>query len=534
MSERPSLARGAAIVTIATAVSRVTGFVRVVVVAAAMGTTYLANVYQTANTAPNVIFELVAAGVLTSVFVPTFVDYIVRGEKEEGWEAANALASVALVALVGLAMVLGLAAPLVMRALTVGIADKALRAQEIALGATFLRLFAPQVVFYGAGMIMTGALHANRRFALPAIAPIFNNLVVIGVYLTYAGMRGSRPPGVGGITPAETWVLGAGTTFGVVAMTVCLIPELRKLGWRYRFRFDPKHPAVRKGARVGVWALGYAGGYQAGLIVVLLLANKVRGGVAAYQWAFTFFYLPHALFAVPIFHVLFTAMAEHAAKGEDEGFLARLRDGLSILSFVLLPIAAFLIVAAQPLTRLTLQYGVMSGTDAELVARVLEAFAIGLPTYSAFLIYTRAFYAVSDAKTPALVNAGAVAVASGAGAILFLAGPKESSVEGLALGHSIGFFVGTVVIARLFTRRFGATGGTKLAATLVRTVGMSSLALAAMTVAQLVLPEGSKPAYLVNLVGTAAVGAGVYLAGMRLVRAPELTRVASGLRRVFR
>jgi putative peptidoglycan lipid II flippase len=317
-------------------------------------------------------------------------------------------------------------------------------------------------------------------------------------------------------------------------MTLCLIPQLRKLGWRYRFRFDPKHPAVRRGARIGVWALGYAGGYQAGLIVVLLLANRVKGGVAAYQWAYTFFYLPHALLAVPIFHVLFTAMAEHASKGEDEGFLERLRDGLSFLAFVMLPIAAFLIVAAGPLTRLTLQYGVMSGTDAELVARVLEAFAIGLPTYSAFLIYTRAFYAVSDAKTPALVNAGAVAVASGAGALLFFAGPKESSVEGLAIGHSIGFFVGTLVLAHLFTRRFGASGRTKLAATLVRTIGMSVLALAVMTVAQVLLPEGSKPALLVNLLGTAAAGGAVYLIGMRLIRAPELARVSSGLKRVFR
>jgi putative peptidoglycan lipid II flippase len=533
LSESPSLARGAAIVTIATAVSRATGFVRVVVVAAAMGTTYLANVYQTANTAPNVIFELVAAGVLTSVFVPTFVDYLVRGEREEGWEAANALASVALVALVGLAVVLGLAAPLVMRALTAGVRNPALRADEIALGSTFLRLFAPQVVFYGAGMIMTGALHAHRRFAMPAIAPIFNNLVVIAVYLTYAAMRSSRPPTVGSITSAETFVLGAGTTLGVIAMTVCLIPQLRKLGWRLRFRFEPKHPAVRKGARIGVWALGYAGGYQAGMIVVLLLANKVRGGVAAYQWAYTFFYLPHALFAIPIFHVLFTAMAEHAARGEDRGFLERLRDGLSILAFVLVPIAAFLVAAAQPLTRLTLEYGVMTGSDAAQVARVLEAFAIGLPTYSAFLIYTRAFYAVSDAKTPALINALAIAISSALGTILFLSSSKGSSVEGLALGHSAGFLVGTVVIARIFTRRFGAAGGTKLAATIVRTTAMALLALAAMTVAQAVLPDGSKPAYLINLVGTAAVGAAVYLAGMRIMRAPELERVGRGLRRVL-
>ncbi|HZA20258.1 MAG TPA: lipid II flippase MurJ, partial [Actinomycetota bacterium] len=103
-----SLARGAALITVATAASRITGFVRVVVVASAMGTTFLANTYQTANTAPNLIFELVAAGVLTSVFVPTFVDYVVKGRQREGWDAANALTSVALVALVALSLLVAL------------------------------------------------------------------------------------------------------------------------------------------------------------------------------------------------------------------------------------------------------------------------------------------------------------------------------------------------------------------------------------------------------------------------------------------
>ncbi|MEO8322927.1 MAG: lipid II flippase MurJ, partial [Actinomycetota bacterium] len=190
-------------ITLATAVSRITGFIRVIVVAAAMGTTFLANTYQTANTAPNLIFELVAAGVLTSIFVPTFVEYLVKGEEKEGWDAADALTSVALAGLVVIAALMALAAPLIMRVLTIGVDDAALRDGEVRLGATFLRLFAPQVIFYGAGMIMTGALHARRRFALAAVAPIFNNVVVIGAYLLYTSMRGSKVPSVDGIGTGE-------------------------------------------------------------------------------------------------------------------------------------------------------------------------------------------------------------------------------------------------------------------------------------------------------------------------------------------
>lgn len=526
MTSQNSLARGAAVITVATAVSRITGFIRVVVVAAAMGTTFLANTYQTANTAPNVVFELVAAGVLTSIFVPTFVAYLVKGRIDEGWKAANALASVALVGLVALSLLVAALAPWILRLLTIGVADPELRAQEVALGSTFLRLFSPQIAFYGAGMIMTGALHAHRRFALPAIAPILNNVVVIGVYLTYAAMRGDRDPTVSGITEAEVFLLGAGTTAGVVAMTLCLIPQLARLGWRFRFDFDLSHPAVRKGARLGVWALGYAGGYQAGLIVVLLLANKIEGGVAAYQWAYTFFYLPHALFAVPLFHVLFTAMSEHAAREESSQFVGRLRDGLAMLAFLLFPLSAFLFVVAEGLTRLTLEYGVMTEAGAAQVAVVLIAFVVGLPTYSAFLVFTRAFYAFGEVKTPALVNAASVAAASVLGALFFLWLPPRDAVAGLALGHSAGFAFGTLLIARAFARRW-APPADALASSLRRTASVTIVALAAMMAAQRLLPDSTKAALLVNVAATALAGSVVYLTAMKLAGAPELRRLRS-------
>lgn len=527
----PTLARGAAATTLATAASRVTGFVRVVVVAGALGTTFLANTYQTANTAPNVIFELVAAGVLTSVFVPTFVEYLARGEREEGWRAADALASVAVVALIGLALLVALAAPLVMRLLTLGVESDSLRESEIELGARFLRMFAPQIVFYGAGMIMTGALHAHRRFVLAALAPIFNNLVVISIYLIYAAMRGDAPPTVGDITDAEAWVLGAGTTAGVVAMTVVLIPQLRRLGWRFRFRFDPRHPAVRKGARLGVWALSYAGGYQAGLIVVLLLANRVEGGVAAYQWAFTFFYLPHALFGVPIFNVLFTAMSEHAARDQRDALVVRLRDGLAMLGFILIPIAAALVCLAAPLAKLTLEYGVMTEAGAELIGRVIGAFVIGLPAYSAFLVVTRAFYSVGDTKTPALINGVTVLLASVAGAALFFWTSPSWSVAGLALGHSAAFVFGAALLLRSFSREVGTVVDAALRRSLVRSLVAALVAAVVMTAVRLVTPEESSVDALASTLLTGGAGAATYAGIAHVLKAPELGRVRALVRR---
>lgn len=520
----PSLSRGAAAITIATAISRVTGFIRVVVVAAALGTTFLANTYQTANTAPNLIFELVAAGVLTSVFVPTFVEHLVAGRREEGWDAANAMTSVGLVALVGVAAVVALAATPIMELLTLGVSDRDLRASEVALGARFLRMFAPQIIFYGLGMIMTAALHAHRRFALAAVAPIFNNLVVIAVYLAYAAARGDRPPTVDGITDGETLLLGLGTTAGVVAMTLCLVPQLLRLGWRWRFRWAPSHPAVRRGARLGVWALGYAGGYQAGLIVVLALANRIEGGVAAYQWAYTFFYLPHALVGVPIFSVLFTAMAEKAAADDTAGVVDRLRQGLGMLAFVLIPVAAAAFVLAGPIAVVALDHGAMGRADAALVGRVLAMFALGLPAFSTFLVLTRAFYAVGETKVPAIVNGIAVVVSSLVGASLFVILDEPWKVPGLAIGHTIGSLLGAALLAK----RLGSRLEPLRAPTLTRTVAYALVGAApaalAMTGVQRIDPgTGAMEGLLLAVAGLA--GAALYLLVMTWAKVPELERV---------
>jgi putative peptidoglycan lipid II flippase len=501
-----------------------TGFIRVIVVAAALGTTFLANTYQTANTAPNLIFELVAAGVLTSVFVPTFVEHLIAGRREEGWDAANAMTSVGLVALVIVAAAAALAATPIMRLLTLGVSDQELRASEVALGARFLRMFAPQIIFYGLGMIMTAALHAHRRFALAAVAPIFNNVVVIAVYLAYAAARGDRPPTVEGITTGETLLLGLGTTAGVVAMTVCLIPQLRRLGWRWRFLWAPHHPAVRRGARLGIWALGYAGGYQAGLIVVLALANRIEGGVAAYQWAYTFFYLPHALVGVPIFSVLFTAMAERAAMDDRGGLVERLRQGLGMLAFVLIPVAAGAVVLAGPIAVVVLDHGAMGRADAVLVGRVLAMFAFGLPAFSTFLVLTRAFYAVGETKVPAVVNGIAVVASSLIGAAFFLTLDEPWKVPGLALGHTLGSFLGAVLLARRLGSRLGSLGDTALARTVVHATAGALLAAVAMAGVQRV-DLGTETLNGLRLAAAGLIGAGLYLLVMAWLKVPELERV---------
>lgn len=223
-------------------------------------------------------------------------------------------------------------------------------------------------------------------------------------------------------------------------------------------------------------------------------------------------------------------MSEHVARGEEEALLDRMRDGLGMLAFILLPTAAAMVAVAEPMSQISLQYGSMTVSGATLVGRVLAAFAVGLPTYSAFLVFTRAYYALGDTRTPAIVNAITVALAASGGALLFTVLPDEWKVPGLALGHSIGFLAGSVILTRLFTKHVGAVGSTKLSATVMRALVLSLAALAVMLVVRAVGPSASRSGYVASFVITAGAGLLVYVGGMYLLRAPELQRIAGLLR----
>src|SRR5439155_16310621 len=166
-----------------------------------------------------------------------------------------------------------------------------------------LRWFMPQIVFYGLGAVIIGLLNAHRKFAAPMFAPILNNVIVIATMLAFAAMSSQEHPTVSGVTGAQKLVLAIGTTLGVVAMTVVLLPSLRRLGFRLRWRFDWRHEAVRKIARLAAWVFVYVAMNQLGLLVVIILAAK-KVEYTAYSAAFIMFQLPHAIFAVSIMTAL--------------------------------------------------------------------------------------------------------------------------------------------------------------------------------------------------------------------------------------
>jgi len=455
------LVRSTALMSIGTALSRLTGFLRLAAMAFALGVaeTRLADAYNVANNTPNIIYELVLGGILTSVFVPVFVEQLASRERGEAWHVARAVMTVAFVVLAAM-MVIGIvAAPWIVRLYTFRVEPAAREASQ-QLATLFLRFFMPQIVLYGLGAAATGLLNAHKRFVVPMFAPILNNLVVIASFLAFAAMdSGAAAPGPGTISLAQKMVLAIGTTAGVVAMTVALWPSLRGIGFRFRWAFDLRHPAIRKLLRLSGWAVGYVVVNQIGLLIVIVLAAGVRGGYTAYQGAFIFFQLPYAIFAVSIMTALLPSLSELWVRGDTAGFRERLARGIRGSAFVVIPAAAGYLVLARPIVRLLLEHGVTTASSTDLLAGILVFFALGLFPFSAFMLFLRAFYAMQDTRTPLFINIFAVALHTAVNFVYF----PLMGVKGLALGHATAYTFAALASGWVLRRRLGGLEGRSLA-----------------------------------------------------------------------
>jgi putative peptidoglycan lipid II flippase len=517
----PSLLRSSAIVGLGTALSRVTGFLRLAAIAYALGLTALASTYGYANETPNMVYELLIGGVLTATLVPLFVQHL----EEKDDDAVSAIVTVSTILLLLGSIAAVLVAPWIARLYALQ-APEAGRATQQAVATGLLRLFMPQMFFYGITALATALLNARRRFAAAAFAPILNNVVVITLFVSLPRLL-SGPLTLQRVRHDSSLLLllGLGTTAGIAAMAVALLPALSRAGIRLRVLFGWRHPAVVTLMRLSGWTVGYVISNQIALWVVLLLANGKPGGVFAYLAAYAFFQLPHGLFAVSLMTAIAPELASAAARGDLEAMRDRLSLGLRMITVVVLPAAAAYIGLARPIVVAGLQRGQFHASDAARVADVLVAFAVGLLAFSVYLFCLRAFYSLKDTRTPFLINCFENALNIALALVLY----PWLGVRGLAFSFAGAYIGAAIVTLVLLRRRLHGIGGGRLAATSGRVL-VASAAVCGVTwlAGHLVGWHGTIRAIGATGLGL-AVGAAVYVGIMALLGADELRMVWAAL-----
>lgn len=520
--------------TAGTVVSRLTGVVRLAAMVAALGIaeSRLTDTYNLANTAPNILYELVLGGVVTSVFVPVFVELLEKEDRDEAWRVISAVITVSLLGLAVLAVVAIVTAPAIagFYAGRLEGGDQALQQETITF---LLRLFLPQIVLYGIYFLLAGVINANKRFGPPMWTPILNNVVLFAVFLFFHQTYGEVT--LATITDTQLLLIGLGTTASVAPMGLLLIPYARRIG-RLRPTLAVRHPAVGKLARLAPYVAGFVIANQAGYIVVQWLANEQQGAYSAYISAFTFFLMPVGLFVWSITTALLPVMSEHAAKERWDLMRGQLGTGVRATAFLMIPTAVFFCLLAPLMTRILLEHGVATAASTRLVADVLRLFVLGLVQFSIFQLFVRAFYAMQDSKTPFLVNV-LVVVTNVVLAVPFFV---RFRVEGIAGAQAVANTLGMVVLGIALARRLD---GIELPQ-VWRSVWRACVAATAMGI---VIWAAAGP--LDDLIGAVGGGGGsllgrailltallvlaavVYLGSARALRVPELAYISDLVRR---
>jgi putative peptidoglycan lipid II flippase len=513
------LLKSSALVGVGTALSRITGFARVAAIAYALGVSTLAGVFSYANETPNIVYELLLGGVLTATLLPQFVRHLASDDDD----ATSAIFTVAMLALLGIAILGIVLAPVIVELYTLRVTGPG-KADQQELATAFLRCFMPQMIFYGFTALATAALQARERFFAAAFAPVLNNVVVIAIFLTLPQIA-ARPISVGRVLNDDALLLfiGLGTTAGIVAMALALLPALRAARIHLRFLASWKHAAVRTMIRLSGWTIGYVIANQIALWVVLVLANEKRGGAFIYLSAYAFFQLPHGLFAVSIMTAVAPELAAAGGRADAPALRHRFSRALRLTLTVLIPAAAVYVALARPIVVALLQRGAFSAADASVVADTLVGFAIGLPFFSTYLFALRAFYSLEDTRKPFFLNAAENLVNIVLALVLF----EALGIPGLAFAFSGAYAVAAVVTLVTLSRdrRVGGLGGRGIELSAIRVLAVSAVAGGVAWLAGRVIGWDDTGAAIASVVVGGVAAAAVTVGGMTLLRVEEFTEL---------
>ncbi|MFE0696762.1 murein biosynthesis integral membrane protein MurJ [Streptomyces sp. NPDC058869] len=519
------LLKSSAVMAAGTLVSRLTGFVRSLVITAALGAAMLGDSFTIAYTLPTMIYILTVGGGLNSVFVPQLVRAM-KDDKDGGEAFANRLLTLVMVALAAIVAIAVFAAPALIHMLSPTIAND-VAANSVAV--TFARYCLPTIFFMGVHVVMGQILNARGKFGAMMWTPVLNNIVMIitfGLFIWVYGTSAESQMGVDTIPPEGVRLLGMGTLLGLVVQSLAMIPYLRETGFRFRPRFDWKGQGLGKTIKLAKWTVLFVLANQAGVLVVTQLSTAAGAasgqdgtGFLAYSNAQLIWGMPQAIITVSVMAALLPRISRAAHDNDPGAVRDDISQGLRNSAVAIVPVAFTFLALGLPMC--TLLYA-SSGTEAaRSMGFILMAFALGLIPYSVQYVVLRGFYAYEDTRTPFYNTVIVAAVNAAASALCYVVLPARWAVVGMAFSYGLAYAVGVGVAWRRLRNRLG---GDLDGAHIVRTY--ARLCMAALPAA---LVGGAVGFGILELVGTGALGSlaalicgGLLLLGIFFVAAKKM------------
>jgi len=516
------LAVNTAIVGSAFIVSRVLGVVREAVIAGRFGTSAQYDTYLQAFSIPDTLFLIIVGGAVGSAFIPVFTRLLGRGQETEAWHLTSTLinASVVLLSLGGI--LLGLLAPELVAAVIAPGANPV--NQAVAVNLTRILLLSP--LFLGLGGWAMGILNGRQHFLLPALAPIFYNLAIIGGAIFLAPSMG-------------IYGLAWGVVAGALLHFLIQVPGLVRVGMRYTPRLNLRDAGVSEVGRMILPRIAGQAAFQVNVIAMRSISSfLVAGSLSAFNYAYLLMLLPHGVFALSLATVTFPTMAAQSAAGDFTALRKTLSGAVKVLLFVTIPSAVGLFVLRTDLVEALFQFGKFNSTSTELVASALSYFAFGLVSYAVVEEITRAFYALHDTRTPVIVSVTTVILNLGLAS--FLALGLGMNQDGLALSLAVTTTLEMVLLWTLLSRKLPGWG--LRSDGISRSIARSGAAALLMGIVLFLLlpllssliPASGKLEAIILTIAGVTLGTAIYLAAARALHSEEVEQATGLLLRRFR
>jgi putative peptidoglycan lipid II flippase len=542
-----SLLSSTAVMATGTLISRVTGFVRVAMIAAALGIGVHAEQFNIANTVPNMLYILLAGGVFNAVLVPQLVRSM-RNDEDGGDAYANRVLTLSMV---GLGAVTALAVALAPWLMRIFVSPRWLTPplnDQLDSLISMARYCLAQIFFYGMFVLIGQVLNARGKFGPMMWAPIANNIVsiaVLGAYLAFFGVQ----TGTGAYTTAQEFVLGFGATLGIAIQTLLLLPFLKAAGFRFRPRFDFLHTGLSHTIRLGVWTVLFVVVNQIAYTVVVRLASAgsaraVTGGPAdspgytVYSNAFLLMMVPHAIITVSLATATLPAVSRLAAEAKFAQVRSHLAGTMRLALSVIVPIAAGLVALGPLIATFIYGWGAAAGNTAPLGYTVI-AFAPGLVFFTAHYLVLRGFYALEDTRTPFAIQCGIATANIGLAVLLTRFGTDATYTAMLALAYAGSYLVGSLTSMQLLAHRLGGFERGRLGVFLARTLAAALPAAVAAWLVQaglsgLGLRDDNPGQAVIILALSASVALPIFIGCARALKITEVSAITGTLTRRLR